>query len=120
MKVVINTCYGGFGLSQEAMVRLGELGIPIAKYGSEKERQHDDGPIIYQGGHRLRDDNELWMLSSLERNDFRLVAVVEELGERADGPHAELKVVEIPDGIQWEIDEYDGIETIHEVHRSWS
>ena len=27
---------------------------------------------------------------------------------------------EIPDDVEWEIDDYDGIETIHEVHRSWS
>ena len=33
---------------------------------------------------------------------------------------AELAIVEIPDGIEWEIDDYDGIETIAETHRTWS
>ena len=30
------------------------------------------------------------------------------------------KIVEIPDGVQWEITEYDGKECIKEKHRSWS
>ena len=29
------------------------------------------------------------------------------------------KIIEIPDDIEWEIDNYDGIESIHEKHRSW-
>ena len=54
-----------------------------------------------------------------DRTDPLLIQVVEELGELADGSCAKLSIVEIPDGIEWEIDEYDGIETIHEKHRSW-
>lgn len=53
------------------------------------------------------------------RADPVLIRVVEELGEAASGEHAELKIVEVPDGVDWEIDEYDGMETIHEKHRSW-
>lgn len=30
------------------------------------------------------------------------------------------QAVEIPDGIEWELDEYDGLESVHECHRSWS
>lgn len=55
-----------------------------------------------------------------DRADPLLVQTVEELGEAANGAHAELKIVEIPDGTKWEIDEYDGMESIHEVHQSWS
>lgn len=54
------------------------------------------------------------------RDDPFLVQVVEELGDEANGAHASLKVVEIPDGIEWVIEEYDGNETIAEVHRTWS
>lgn len=39
--------------------------------------------------------------------------------DEASGRLAELEVVEIPDGTDWEIDDYDGVETIHEKHQSW-
>lgn len=44
------------------------------------------------------------------RDDPNLVSVVEELGEAADGVCAMLKVIEIPEGIEWEISDYDGME----------
>ena len=53
------------------------------------------------------------------RTDQDIVAVVEELGEKANSRFSNLVVVEIPDGIEYEIDEYDGQETIREVHRTW-
>ena len=53
------------------------------------------------------------------RADPILIQVIEELGKKANGTFAKLKVVKIPDGIEYEIDEYDGIESIHETHRSW-
>ena len=56
---------------------------------------------------------------SIDRTDSDLIAVVEELGDEANGMFAELEVVEIPDNIDWEIDDYDGYETIEEVHMSW-
>jgi hypothetical protein len=63
--------------------------------------------------------NDYWYYGDLNRSDPILVRVVEEMGSKANGNFAELKVVEIPDGVQYEIDEYDGMESIHEVHRSW-
>lgn len=91
MKVVINKCFGGFGLSQKAYEFLG---------------------LEWDGyGYKYNDYDK--------RTDTRLVECVEALGEEASGTFANLKVVDIPDDIKWEIDYYDGIETIHEVHRSW-
>lgn len=55
----------------------------------------------------------------LKRDDPLLVQIVEELGKSANSRFASLKIVEIPSDVNWKIDEYDGWETIHEVHRTW-
>jgi hypothetical protein len=94
MKIVINHCFGGFGLSNKAFARY----------------------LILTNQKSLKDISEY----EIPRNDPALVQVVEEMGARANGRCAELKVVEIPDGVQWTISEYDGNEHIAEVHRTWS
>jgi len=69
--------------------------------------------------------NEKWRNERLydreiSRNDEALVQTVEELGsDKASGRFADLKIVNIPDGVEWEIDEYDGMEKVAEVHRTW-
>ena len=55
--------------------------------------------------------------SQIERNDPRLVDVVEKLGKEAGTKYSNLLVVEIPDNMPYYIHEYDGFETIHEQHR---
>ena len=54
-----------------------------------------------------------------ERTNPLLIQVIEELGERANNRFSKLEIVEIPDDVKWQIDEYDGWESIHEVHREW-
>lgn len=56
---------------------------------------------------------------SIERTDPILIQVIKELGEEANGACAELKIVSIPNDIEWEIEDYDGLETIAEKHRTW-
>lgn len=95
-RVVINQCHGGFSLSDEAAVRYCEMaGIDP-------------------------DDNNFWN-RSIDRDDPYLVKVIETLGaDRASGDFAELKIVEIPADVDWEICEYDGREWVAEKHRTWS
>lgn len=69
--------------------------------------------------------NEEWSSITLEnrnieRNDPILVRVIEELGEKANGRCADLKIVEIPDDVKWEISEYDGLEHVAQVHQTWA
>lgn len=116
MKVVINRCWGGFGLSHEGVVRYAQLkGLDLTVV--EKENTTFGKFDYYLGA---VDDDNYWSEYNIERSDPALVQTVEELGEKADGSFSELKVVEIPDGIEWYIHEYDGMEYVAEKHRTWS
>ena len=55
----------------------------------------------------------------IPRDDPTLIQVIEKLGQDAWGNYAELKIVEIPDDVEWEINDYDGRECIEEKHRKW-
>lgn len=68
--------------------------------------------------------NELYSKHNLssrnyDRHDPLLIQVIEELGTKANGHCADLRIVEIPDGTDYEISEYDGNEHIAEKHRTW-
>jgi hypothetical protein len=54
-----------------------------------------------------------------ERHDPNLIQVVEELGKAASGSCANIQIVEIPDGVEYVVSEYDGNEHIAEAHRTW-
>lgn len=115
MKVVISKRFGGFGLSRAAFLRLRELGCAAAKSEPDIGENYDDG-----SGPRKSFAGMDSFCSEVPRNDPHLVQVVEEMGAKANSDFSKLVVVEIPDGIEWEVDEYDGYEKIVEKHRSWS
>jgi hypothetical protein len=140
MKVVINTCFGGFGLSDAAEDLYAEKsGFNIYRYTQEKYKPHGDGDLyvkVKSGGKHFLSytfkedhgdsfvdfpkDGGYWYSNDISRDDPLLVEVVEEMGSDANGSHAELRVVEIPDGVNYDISEYDGAEHIAETHRTWS
>ena len=84
MKLVINTCFGGFELSPVALARYAELK----------------------------------QFNIMNRNDPCLVQVVEELGEAANTECSKLEIVEIPDGINWSINNYDGKESVESFYHT--
>jgi hypothetical protein len=105
MKIVINSCYGGFGLSNLACKRLIELGyIGLTEYKEERLGMNEIG---YFG------------VSDIERTDSLLIQVVEELGEKVNDRFSKLKIIEIPDDVKYRIEEYDGVEWIAEDCREW-
>ena len=69
MKVVVNKCFGGFGLSERAYEFLG---------------------LEWDGYGYKYNDYDL-------RTDAKLIECVETLGEKADGRFARLVVVDIPE-----------------------
>ena len=112
MKIVINNCHGGFGLSHEAMLLYGKIkGLNIVWEVDKSKLYH-----YYIG--EISEDTYFadW---DIQRTDPALIEVVEKLGENAGGRGAELKVVEIPDDVDWQLQEYDGNEWIAEKHRTW-
>ena len=137
-KIVINNCYGGFGLSEAGMrayaARKGVTLYPektsslCTTYWTvpAEERVGDvDGAAWSKMSIKEREDynrrydaQRLWD-AEFDRDDPDLVAVVEELGSKANDQFANLRVVEIPDGVDWQIEEYDGLERVSEAHRTW-
>jgi hypothetical protein len=101
MKIVVNRCFGGFSVS-EAVYK--EIGVEWDGFGYL--------------------ENEDLGITSDHYMDYRaakaLIDAIEKIGEgEAGGSMSELRVKEIPDNVDWEISNYDGMESIEEVHRSW-
>ena len=134
MKVVINACHGGFGLSEKAVMRYAELkGLTVYPEGTglfttywlvpEGEREDQTNFHTWSMEEKLASNKRLaqqvWVAREIQRDDPTLVQVVEELGADANARCAELAVVEIPDGVAWQIAEYDGYEHVAEKHRTW-
>ena len=139
MKVVINTCYGGFELSAMAIKRIMELQGRECYFFSHEYKDSSFNPTYspinperHTGYFDVFDipnpnqptedgkDHYICLEFELERNDSLLIQAVEELGEKANGSCAKLKIIEIPDDLDYYIDDYDGMETIHEKHESYS
>lgn len=106
MKLVINTCYGGFSISKEAAALMAGMGDEQA---AAELAEYEKGSNRKWYGYGYVDEYEI---DGYARDNPNLILAVEYLGEQANGDHAELKVVEIPDGVDWEIEEYDGRESV--------
>lgn len=91
MKIIVNDCFGGWSISEQAFKDL-QPRIPEMKdTHCDHLRTH---PIL---------------IDYLEKHGTKATS----------GKCAELHVIEIPDDVRYDIEDYDGIETIHEVHRTW-
>jgi hypothetical protein len=137
VKVVINRCYGGFGLSSKAVLELVKMKSKAVKEETV-EKYCGNGAIStilipFEDGFFIEDrafgcgvlykDGMVYFMDDFHYKDTRtnpdLVKVVESLRNEADGMCAKLKIADVPDDVEWTIEEYDGIETVEEVHRTW-
>ena len=113
-KVVINSKHGGFGLSDDAVELFGKMkGLNLKKV----EYEYSFCSHFYIDG--IEDDDHYFADDDIERDDPILVGVVTALGDKASGRHAKLKIVEIPDDVEYHIEEYDGLKHVAEKHRTW-
>jgi hypothetical protein len=91
--IVINDCYGGFGLSTRAINEYRKMANITTTDFSDRD---------------------------IPRDDPYLIKIVKELGMGANGGHANLKIVEIPGDVDWIVQDYDGVEWVAEKHRTWT
>lgn len=141
MKLVVNKCHGGFNLCRKGVERYAEIkGIrlwieePEGKFAGLREADYwlvpperrplpqDNWAEMTQEeraeSNRLHSEAELYP-RDIKRGDPALVQTVEEMGHAAGGRFSALAVVEIPDDVDWQIEEYDGSEWVAEAHRTW-
>lgn len=140
-EIVINKCYGGFGLSYKAIMRYAEIkGFKLyviidpinakvwKQYGKENELIMGNEELTYWFAKKpINEKNweKVWnkygfAAHDLLRNDPVLVQVVKELKNKANGHCAKLEIIEIPDDVkEWEVGEYDGLEWVEEKTRKW-
>lgn len=131
MKVVINNCFGGFGISSFAYKELlrrkgkecyfyrldfgkgyyridddpdkhiGIVAVSTKDYGNFTEKIDKEYCINYD-----RDDGDI-------RTDPDFISIIEEFGsDKCSSRFAELVIEDIPAGTYYRIDEYDGLEHI--------
>lgn len=111
-KIIINKSYDAFSVSHKAFIRLREL-------GQQEALQETDRGAYWPASATPREPSLNQCGKLIPRDDDKLVRVVEELRETANGHAAELKIVSIPDDVQWVITKTDGREQVREVHRTW-
>ena len=125
MKIAYNRCFGGFGLSNAAIMRYAELkGIKIYPFVADRSSGKRDaykpapesvGPetIHYCTTPEFSNDT-YWSDYEVyrDRADPLLIQVIEEMGDKANSWASKLAIEDVPTGTLWRIDEYDGRETV--------
>lgn len=139
MKIAINKCYGGFALSKLGYAKYLELKgrecyfyktiyEPQGKYHYQKVNMNDltDAESFHVSDKDLGETPKdipnasyIYLRDSEIRTDPDMIRTIEELGKAASSNLSNIIIVEIPDDVEWELDDYDGIETVHEKHRRW-
>jgi len=140
MNIVINDKFGGFGLSYKGVMKYAEIkGIKLYAFvdGRNEAGNLDfhapkvsyDGTedvfVIHYSKKPLRDgkyyeEDSYFSPSDIERTDTALIETIKLLKAKANGHCASLKIIEIPDNIDWQVEEYDGLEHIAEKHQTWN
>ena len=110
-KILINTDVGGFSLSLEAK----EL------YLKEKGFSYTVTENPSWGEYSILPQELNLSLYLLLRDDPVLIRIFEQIGsEKFSADYCTIRIVEIPDDVQWIICESNGYEWVAEKHRTWS
>jgi hypothetical protein len=141
MEIALNKCYGGFAPSmlayREYLKQKGKKSFfyKQTKYGFKEGKEEyerikdisvtdtlcfycytkDLGKIIK----KLPSRGMIYLRDDKLRKDKDFITVVKKLKKKVNSYYSKIKIVTIPDDMEWTIEDYDGIETLHEKHRSW-
>ena len=137
MKVVVNRKGKGIGLPLALQIKYLNLQggaywiyrkIGFDKWAISNQEELEDHPaerfelVIDALGLETHDDKircSLFNRYPPPRTDVHLIAVIESLKGNSTNHVCLLDVVEIPDGIRWQIGIVDGTEVIQEIGRTW-
>jgi len=113
-KIVVNKCYGGFGVSDEVLKYI------FDKLSDDKKQQLNNGwkaeakrtskEYPDASGWTLLEEIYYGYVSNLPRHDKLLVEAIENVPV-PDGDYSNLEIVEIEEG-KYIIEEYDGYESV--------
>ena len=121
-KIAINTCFGGFGLSDEAFshyLTLKDIAheTSTSHYLTLKDIVHETSPSrstwlqdnkdFWHAGHVGNHDYYLYE-RDIPRDDPALIETIEKFGDKTKTRFSKVKIVEIPDDVEWQVEEYDG------------
>lgn len=144
MKIILNKCYGGFDVSPAGhklyakkkgfelypYILASDPGFEynVESYYYKKIKWEEANHILVHYSKKdfgnkiskkeFKTEFIFW-IDEKYRTDSTLIEVIEELGDRASGPCGELEIVEIPDDLDYVIDEYDGYERLHQRVKEW-
>lgn len=126
MKIAINECYGGFSLSPKAIQRIIKLqgrdctffsiGDEIISMEEASDRLYFQTISSTNKGKKIKKE----YLNDIDRTNPLLIQVIEELGDEASGRFSKIKIIEIPDDMKYEIEDYDGMETVREYSKTFN
>lgn len=110
-QVVYNDCFGGYGLSIEAVEYMAKLGHPVAKEAWNEYQREKDSEQVKKSPFPYR---FFELEDKIPRHDPILVKTVKKLKSKAGGVFADLKIAKLDTNI-YRIDEYDGAEIVQEL-----
>ena len=131
MKIVINSLCAGLNLSLAAALHYAKLcGFELFPVVEVKNKYvpYEDGmncpygpiyltkPLTAEGEFQ---EGAFFHLGYIKRNDPHLVATIEQMGDQASRQGSLLKVVVIPEGVDWAVREHDEKERVEEKQRVW-
>jgi len=116
MEIILNKCFGGYGISAEAIKLCRDAGATWAQWpnsflpGEKYEEGSDeicDRPYV---PYEARDSSRTCPI---------LIKLVKDGTTSVNDRYAKLEVVDIPEGVAYEISEYDGIESVEAPRQIW-